>query len=85
MIELIIDKSKDLKKIAAVENGKLVEIYEENEENKNARNEGNIYLGIVKDIVEPVSSVSIILQFAGSVISITIQAELAPSITNRDI
>ena len=50
MIELIIDKSKDLKKIAAVENGKLVEIYEENEENKNARNEGNIYLGIVKDI-----------------------------------
>ena len=42
MIELIIDKSKDLKKIAAVENGKLVEIYEENEENKNARNEGNI-------------------------------------------
>ena len=51
MIELIIDKSKDLKKIAAVENGKLVEIYEENEENKNARNEGNIYLGIVKDIV----------------------------------
>ena len=51
MIELIIDKSKDLKKIATVENGKLVEIYEENEENKNARNEGNIYLGIVKDIV----------------------------------
>ena len=51
MIELIIDKSKDLKKIATVENGKLVEIYEENEESKNARNEGNIYLGIVKDIV----------------------------------
>ena len=51
MIELIIDKSKDLKKIAAVENGKLVEIYEENEENKNARNDGKIYLGIVKDIV----------------------------------
>ena len=51
MIELIIDKNKDVKTIAAVENGKLVEIYEENEENKNARNEGNIYLGIVKDIV----------------------------------
>ena len=51
MIELIIDKSKDVKKIATVENGKLVEIYEENEENKNARNEGNIYLGIVKDII----------------------------------
>ena len=51
MIELIIDKNKDVKTIAAVENGKLVEIYEENEENKHARNEGNIYLGIVKDIV----------------------------------
>ena len=51
MIELIIDKNKDVKTIAVVENGKLVEIYEENEENKNARNEGNIYLGIVKDIV----------------------------------
>ena len=51
MIELIIDKNKDVKTIAAVENGKLIEIYEENEENKNARNEGNIYLGIVKDIV----------------------------------
>ena len=51
MIELIIDKNKDMKTIAIVENGKLIEIYEENKENKNARNEGNIYLGIVKDIV----------------------------------
>ena len=51
MIELIVDKSKDTKIIAAVENGKLVEIYEENEQSKKARNEGNIYLGIVKDIV----------------------------------
>ena len=51
MIELIIDNNKDVKKIAALENGKLVEIYEENEESKHARNEGNIYLGIVKDIV----------------------------------
>ena len=51
MIELIIDNNKDVKKIAALENGKLVEIYEENEESKHARNERNIYLGIVKDIV----------------------------------
>ena len=51
MIELIIDNNKDVKKIAALENGKLVEIYEENEESKHARNEGKIYLGIVKDIV----------------------------------
>ena len=40
-----------IKIIAAVENGKLVEIYEENEQSQKARNEGNIYIGIVKDIV----------------------------------
>lgn len=51
MIELIVDKKEDLKTIAAIENGKLVEIYEENEQSKKARNEGNIYLGIVRDIV----------------------------------
>lgn len=51
MIELIVDKSKDLKTIAAIENGRLVEIYEENEQSQKERNEGNIYLGIVKDIV----------------------------------
>ena len=51
MIELIVNKSNDTKIIAAVENGKLVEIYEENEKSQKARNEGNIYIGIVKDIV----------------------------------
>ena len=51
MIELIVDKDENSKVIAVVENGKLVEIYEENEESKKARNEGNIYLGIVKDII----------------------------------
>ena len=51
MIELIVNKSNDTKIIAAVENGKLVEIYEENEQSQKARNEGNIYIGIVKDIV----------------------------------
>ena len=51
MIELIVNKNKDAKIIAAVENGKLVEIYEENEENQKARNEGNIYLGVAKDII----------------------------------
>lgn len=51
MIELIVNKNKDTKIIAAVENGKLVEIYEENEQSQKARNEGNIYLGVVKDIV----------------------------------
>ena len=51
MIELIVDKKEDLKTIAAIENGRLVEIYEENEQSQKARNEGNIYLGIVRDIV----------------------------------
>jgi len=51
MNELIINKNKDKKIIAAIENGKLVEIYEENEESQKARNEGNIYLGMVKDII----------------------------------
>ena len=51
MIELIVNKKEDSKIIAILENGKLVEIYEENKENIKARNEGNIYLGIVKDIV----------------------------------
>jgi len=51
MIDLIVNKSNDTKIIAAVENGKLVEIYEENEQSQKARNEGNIYIGIVKDIV----------------------------------
>ena len=51
MIELIVNKNEDSKIIAAIENGKLVEIYEENEESIKARSEGNTYLGIVKDIV----------------------------------
>ena len=51
MIELIVNKNKELKTIAAVENGKLVEIYEEDEQSRKARNEGNIYLGIVKNMV----------------------------------
>ncbi len=51
MIEIIVNKNENNKLIAVIENGKLVEIYEENEESIKARNEGNIYLGIVKDIV----------------------------------
>lgn len=49
MLELIIKKDTN-KKIALVENGRLVEYYED--EDKNNRNEGNIYIGVVKDIVE---------------------------------
>lgn len=51
MIELIVNKNKYIKTIAIIENGKLVEMYEENEESQKARNEGNIYAGIVKDII----------------------------------
>ncbi len=51
MIELVVNKDNDNKIIAVIENGKLAEIYEENEESQKARNEGNIYVGIVKDIV----------------------------------
>lgn len=50
MIEILIDRQKKDKKIALVENGNLVEYYEE-EENQN-RKEGNIYIGIVKDLVK---------------------------------
>ncbi len=51
MIELIVNKKNETKIIAVVENGKLIEEYEENEQNQKARNEANIYIGIVKDIV----------------------------------
>lgn len=51
MIELIVNKENKLKTITVLENGKLVEIYEEDEESQKARNEGNIYAGIVKDII----------------------------------
>ena len=53
MLELIIEKNKT-NKIALIENGKLVEYYEyEKQINKN---EDNIYIGIVKDILEGMQS-----------------------------
>lgn len=51
MIELIVNKKEDIKTICVVENGTLIEFYEENKDSIKARNEGNIYSGIVKDIV----------------------------------
>lgn len=51
MIELIVNKKNDIKTIYLIENGKLVEFYEESEDSIKERNEGNIYSGIVKDIV----------------------------------
>lgn len=54
MTELFIQKNGENKQIALVENEKLVEYYEE-DENTN-RHEGNIYIGIVKDIVKGMQS-----------------------------
>ena len=51
MTEIIIQRQKYKSIIALIENGKLVEFYEDNS-NENNRKEGNIYIGIVKDIVK---------------------------------
>ena len=50
MLELIIKREKDERKIALVENEKIIEYYEEKEDDN--RNEGNKYIGEVKDIVK---------------------------------
>ena len=54
MIEIIVSKEKKNKQIVLIENGKLVEIYEEDQEKKET--EGNIYLGVIKDILPGMQS-----------------------------
>ena len=54
MTEIFIQTQNNQKKIALVENGKLIEYYED--EGENERKEGNIYVGIVKDIVKGMQS-----------------------------
>ena len=54
MLELIIKKEQTQKQIALIENGNLVEYYEE--DNELERKEGNIYIGIVKDIVKGIQA-----------------------------
>lgn len=49
MQEILISKEQNKKIIAILENGKLQELYEEKDDT--SRLEGNIYLGIVKDIL----------------------------------
>ena len=51
MIEIIIDKKEDSKIIGVIENGKLIEMYEEEKNNTHERNEGNRYGGSVQDII----------------------------------
>lgn len=54
MTELLIQTNKEQRKIALVENAKLIEYYEEN--NTIQRKEGNIYIGIIKDIIKGMQS-----------------------------
>ena len=54
MTELLIQENQEKKQIALVENGKLIEYYEE--DNETNRREGNIYIGIVKDIIKGMQS-----------------------------
>ena len=56
MLELIINKNVDTETICLVENGKLVEKYQDNETTKENRLEGNIYAGKVSDIVPGMQS-----------------------------
>ena len=51
MTEIIIQRQKEKSIIILIKNGKLIEYYEENQ-NENIRKEGNIYIGIVKDIIK---------------------------------
>lgn len=54
MTEIIVQTENDEKQIALVENGKLIEYYEDKDEYK--RKEGNIYIGIVKDVISGMQS-----------------------------
>lgn len=50
MLEILINKEDDKKDIALLEDGRLLEYYMD-EENSN-RNEGNIYVGVVKNVIK---------------------------------
>ena len=54
MTELFIQEQGTKKEIALLENGKLIEYYEENisGDNSQIRKEGNIYIGIVRDVLK---------------------------------
>ena len=54
MLEVLVSKKNEEKKIALLENGNLVEYYEDNDISD--RKEGNIYLGQIKDIVKGMQS-----------------------------
>lgn len=54
MTEIIVQVGNNGKQIALIENGKLVEYYQESDEYR--RREGNIYIGIVRDIINGMQS-----------------------------
>ena len=54
MLEIIMQVNNNEKTIALIENEKLIEYYKENDNSK--RKEGNIYIGIIKDIVKGMQS-----------------------------
>ena len=56
MIELIINKEENKETICLVENGKLIEKYQNDENTKKNRLEGNIYAGKVSAIVPGMQS-----------------------------
>ena len=61
MKDIIINKNEDGSNlIALVENGKLIEKYDDDESIK--ANEGNIYCGIVRDLYQECSRLLLILE-----------------------
>ncbi len=50
MVEILINKKENDKEIVLLENGKMVEYYIDEE--NSIRKEGNLYIGIVKDIIK---------------------------------
>lgn len=50
MLEILINRNQEGREIALVENGRLIEYYIDEEET--TRKEGNIYVGVVKDIIK---------------------------------
>ena len=50
MLEIFINKNTENKEIALLENGHLVEYY--TDEENDLRKEGNIYIGIVRDVIK---------------------------------
>ena len=54
MTELLIQRNEENRQIYLIENGKLIEYYEEDGDTD--RREGNIYIGVVKDIIKGMQS-----------------------------